>query len=330
MTQPAAVPILERRPLLWRDGARAAALGLPPFVRAASGVVAHPRGLLVVQDDVLAVAVVDAATGLADAVALPPGQGGARAFDVGRGNKAHKLDFEAIVRPPAACGWDALALGSGSAPGRDRVARVRLGARDEAEVVEARAFYAALAADRAFAGGELNVEGAFIDGGDLVLLSRGNGAARDGVAAVNAVGRVPLAAWLAYLDRAARDPGAAFDACLERVRQADLGSLGGARLGWTDGATLGGGAFAFVAAAEASPDAVEDGPCAGSALGVCELDGSVRLAPLVDATGAPCLEKVEGLALAEGGRAWLVTDTDDAARPAELLGVAWAALARRG
>jgi hypothetical protein len=53
--------------------------------------------LAVIQDDANFVAFVDAESGDVDALALSPGEGGARCFDDARGNKAHKLDLEACI-----------------------------------------------------------------------------------------------------------------------------------------------------------------------------------------------------------------------------------------
>src|SRR5688500_6401908 len=74
----------------------------PAHVRAASGLAWFGDRLAVVQDDANFIALVDPATGLTDAVPLPPGPGGIRPFDDSRGHKADKLDLEAIVCLPRA------------------------------------------------------------------------------------------------------------------------------------------------------------------------------------------------------------------------------------
>src|SRR5215207_7995120 len=82
--------VVRRTPLRYRDGDDAS-LDRPAHVRAGSGLawVDTSRGprLAVVQDDAHFVALVDPRDGLAEAIALPPGPGGLRQFDDGRGNK---------------------------------------------------------------------------------------------------------------------------------------------------------------------------------------------------------------------------------------------------
>jgi hypothetical protein len=78
------------------------------------------------------------------------------------------------------------------------------------------------------------------------------------------------------------------------------------------------GRLFYLAAAEDTPNAVDDGPVIGAAVGVIH-GGDARWAPLLEADGAPSERKAEGLALAEDGRSgFVVTDPDDASRPAEL------------
>jgi hypothetical protein len=125
-----AARVLASRPLHYAAGADAE-LDRPEHVRAGSGlaVVPTPAGprLAVVQDDAHFVALVDPATGLADAVTLPAGVGGRRQFDTGRGNKHHKLDLESCLTVPDPAGGAPvlLAFGSGSTDARERVAVVR-------------------------------------------------------------------------------------------------------------------------------------------------------------------------------------------------------------
>ena len=169
-------------------------LDRPAFVRAASGLAWVGTRLAVVQDDANFVALVDPADGGAVAVPLPAGPGGTRLFDDARGNKADKLDLEALVSiPDVAAGARLLvAFGSGSSPRGERVVVCRgLDApmRDAPHVslYDARVFYAGLRAVTDFAGSELNLEGAaYLGGGRLRLFGRGNGAARDGLQPVSA------------------------------------------------------------------------------------------------------------------------------------------------
>ena len=99
-------------------------------------------------------------------------------------------------------------------------------------LVEAGALYAALRTEAAFAGSELNVEGAALVGDRVRLFGRGNGAAREGVAAVSATCDLDLAALLAFLDGAGPAPTP------HAVRAYDLGTLDGTALAFTDACAL--------------------------------------------------------------------------------------------
>jgi hypothetical protein len=78
----------------------------------------------------------------------------------------------------------------------------------------------------------------------------------------------------------------------------------------------------YSAAAEASPDASEDGEVGGSALGVIPNDRRrpARWVHLRDERGAPFTGKVEGLVLHRRDplRALVVVDMDDHTQPSEL------------
>ena len=319
--------VLASRPLHYAAGADPD-LDRPAHVRAGSGlaVVPTPAGprLAVVQDDAHFVALVDPATGLADAVTLPAGVGGRRQFDAGRGNKHHKLDLESCLTVPDPAGGAPvlLAFGSGSTDARERVAVVRglgSGPPEAADVTlaDASALYAALRARPDFAGTELNVEGAALVpalGGDVVrLFARGNGAGGAGSATCD----LALAPLLAYLLGTAPAPAPAPAA----VVRYHLGTLGGERLGFTDAMPYGGGVL-YLAAAESSADVVEDGPVAGSAVGLIAGDGSARWAPIEGADGAPFALKAEGVGPAGPGRLWVVLDVDDPDAPSLLCEVA--------
>jgi hypothetical protein len=318
--------VVRRTALRYAEGADPA-LDRPAHVRAGSSLARVGDHLAVIQDDANFLALVDPDTGLADAVALPAGEGGKRQFDSTRGNKAHKLDLEACVTLEAPDGAAYLvAFGSGSTPRREQVlvaplvdARV---AHDAVRLVEAPGLYAALRAVDAFAGAELNVEGAARIRGPgaarVRLFGRGNGATRDGVLARDATCDLDAAALLRHLLDGASVPEIA------DVVQYDLGTLDGCRLGFTDASALHGadeGTLVFCAAAEDSPNAVDDGAVTGSVIGVLDATGA-RWTPIPldgDDAGHPPA-KVEGvLAMTpDGTRLWVVTDVDDPAAPAEL------------
>jgi len=314
--------VVGRRALRYSAGADPGA-DRPAHVRSGSGLAWAGARLAVVQDDAAFLALVDPSTWEVEAVALPRGPGGLRQFDDVRGNKRHKLDLEAILSLEDG---RLVAFGSGSSPARERVVVVDPRSPGDARVrvVGAPALYAALRADPRFSGSELNVEGAVLLPDRLLLLQRGNGAPRGEQAPCDAVG---------VLDRAVLEAlVAGHEAGSPRLRAVTryvLGTARGVRLGFTDAAPLPGGGFAFLAAAEASPDAVRDGEVVGTALGVVTDDGA-RIGALVDEAGAPLLDKVEGLALdpREPGRAWVVVDADDPHRASELCELAvsgWAA-----
>lgn len=307
--------VVSRRPLHYVEGPDEA-LDRPGHVRAGSGLAWVGERLVVAQDDASFLALIDPTTGRAAAVPLPAGEGGKRQFDDARGNKRFKLDLEACVVVEDERGAPVLlAFGSGSTERRDGVvvARGLDGPAPRVEVVRAPALYEALRAAAAFAGSELNLEGAALDGDDVVLFQRGNGAPRGGRLPVDATGRLDRAALLRHLaDPSTPPPG------LRDVTPWSLGAIDGVRLTFTDGAAGPGGLW-FLAAAEASPDAYRDGPVTGVAVGVIE-GGRARWARLRDAGGRLLVEKAEGLALdrRDPRRAWAVLDLDRPEAPSEL------------
>lgn len=319
--------VLTRRKLFYSDGADPTR-DRPAHVRAGSGcafvdVPGRGRRLAVVQDDTRFIALVDVQGREVDVVELPPGRGGARQFDKQRGNKMDKLDLEAVCTLTLDGAPALLAIGSGSASPREVLVLTRF--TKDGPVVEelpAPALFARLRATRAFAGAELNIEGmAIIDeaqggapGGTLRLFNRGNGTPP----AVDATADLSLRALLAHL----RDPLAHAAPAPTHVVAHDLGSIDGTRLTFTDACATAAGTV-FLAAAEASPNAIDDGEVKGTAVGLVRPNSSHVLVRLVDERGQPLTDKVEGIALdpSSPGTAYLVIDRDDPAAPAELLQV---------
>lgn len=303
-------------PLVYAGGADDA-LDRPAHVRAGSGLAWIGGALAVIQDDAHFVAVIDPATGVCRPVTLPAGEGGLRQFDDVRGNKRFKLDLEACAAVPDGQGGETLvAFGSGSTERREQVLTVNGVADDEPRIQlrEASAFYARLREAAAFAGSEMNVEGAAWRGGSMVLLNRGNGAPVDDRAPADAVCQVDWPALRAHLD----DPAAHPAPSPESIVRYDLGTIEGCRLTFTDAAAFGDG-LVYTATAEASPNAVDDGPVAGSAVGMIGADGEARYAVLMDAAGAGFDAKVEGVARGpRPGTLYVVVDRDDPHRPSEL------------
>jgi hypothetical protein len=270
------------------------------WVRAGSALARFGKRLAIVQDDALWLAWWNECGELV-AEPLPVSGPPERLFD----DKRVKPDFEAAV----VVGERLLVLGSGSLPSRERVAVLE--ATGAPRIVEARELYAALRALPELSGCTLNVEGALLDGSRVTLYSRGNSAALSSAGFDLSV-ELEAAELMRYLDRSS----AAVPA-LARVQRYRLGAVEGVRLTLTDVAQRDGVRY-FVAAAEASPDAIADGAVLAASFGV--LDGDPRYTLIEAEDGTPLRDKVEGLAPGDTADAWLaVTDPDDVSRPAELL-----------
>ncbi len=281
----------------------------PAVVRAGSALRFLGGKLAVVQDDACFLAMVgeDAVVPLP----LPRGAGGRRRFESRLGNKAEKLDLEAAIVLGGPSGERIVAFGSGSTDRRERI--VVAGEDGAVRIVDGSSLYAMLRANEAFAGSELNVEGAIATGDRLALFQRANGAPARGLAPTNAVMELRLDAFVAWLD--------GFGSLPEPldVTRYDLGDVDGVRFGFTDAAPLGDGRAMFVAGAERSPNTYDDGEVVGCRVGVLEAGGG-RCTDLLDASGAPSRLKVEGITLASDGarRIFAVTDQDSPDEPALL------------
>jgi hypothetical protein len=217
--------------------------------------------------------------------------------DEPRARKRSKPDLEALAALPDG---RLFALGSGSAPARDRGALVRGG--EGAREVDLAPLYGALRGrvDR------VNVEGACVLGDELILLTR-----RTGRSGRNAMVRLDLGRALAALDRAAPrlDPS-----LVVAVQDVELGSRCGTPLGFTDAAAWRGGLL-FAVAAEVTDDPLQDGACVACEIGWLDRDGAVHRREPVE----PCV-KLEGIAVDGGAepRLFAVADADDRAVPAPL------------
>ncbi|MBK7950625.1 MAG: hypothetical protein IPK00_18165 [Deltaproteobacteria bacterium] len=285
---------------------------------------AGPR-LGVCQDDAHFLALIDPDTRRVDALPLPVGRSGLRLFDTLRGNKLDKLDLESLCVVPTKQGPRLWLFGSGSAAIREVVVEVDpagIGARAGAEAgtgairVRSNArFCAALRAEVMLRGAPLNLEGACVADADLVLLQRGNGA--EGTPAVV---RVELEELQALLD----GRGEALRTL--RVDPVELSALDGVALGFTDACLVDPDRLLFLAAAEASPDVIEDGAVVGSTLGILSLGARPKLEaliPLLEADGRPSRRKAEGVCLDPEREdvAFVVVDQDDPTAASELLEV---------
>jgi hypothetical protein len=317
-----AAVIISGVPLRYTHGADTA-LDRPAHVRAASGLARTGAGLALVQDDTNFIAIVSDDGALVRAMPLPAGEGGMRQFDDTRGNKAHKLDLEACVMVEDEGDELLLAFGSGSTSRREWVVLMHEldSERPDVSVVHAPLLYEALRREHAFAGSELNIEGAVYLGGRLRLFGRGNGAIRGGVRPVNASCDLDWAKLRAHL----RDPWQNAAPGPSAIVRYELGALDGVPLSFTDAAVWGAGgdAVLYSAAAEDSPDAVRDGRVVGSAIGMIGSAEETRWAPLTLPSGEIFAGKVEGLAPIPETRNQLhvVADADNPSEPSVLFTV---------
>jgi hypothetical protein len=299
-----------------------AAQDRPGHVRAASGITWLGDRLAVIQDDASFVALVDPETGLAEALPLPAGMDGVRQFDDARGNKARKMDLEAIALVPATEGVLLAAFGSGSLAPRETIVLISFAHATSPRIAvhAASAFYARLRAATGFAGSDMNVEGALYVDGALKLFGRGNGAIVGELRPINASCDVVWTDLMAHLEH----PSAVSPPAPRDIIQYELGALDTVALGFTD-VTLGrSNSVLYAATAESSPDATCDGEVRGSAIGTIAPGAhTARWTILRDETGDRFVGKIEGLTLDTrvDDRVFAVVDSDDHTQPSELLEV---------
>lgn len=295
-----------------------------PHLSAASGLVRVRQRLYVVADDELHLGIFNEPAALQPQVApcaaqQPMGtllrllEGDLPHDKAAR--KAAKPDFESLVHLPPLPGCPAgalLALGSGSKPNRQTGVLIALDVQGAPNGRMAKVDLAALYAPLRKRFVDLNIEGALLVSGELLLLQRANkGNARNACIHYE---WSQMAPWLA--GKQALPPVA------KSVQLLDLGSVGDVPLGITDGAALHGGAWAFSAVAENTSNSYQDGACVGSAIGVVDAAGRIQSLHMLE--GSPKVEGLAVLADPDGGEALvctLVTDPDDPAVAAELLQV---------
>lgn len=301
-----------KRPLRYAHGANPVE-DLPAHVRAASSIRRQGQRLIIAQDDVSALALLDPATGATLPILLPAGPGGERIFDDARGNKKLKPDLEASVLLPDG---RFVAFGSGSSPHREKIVTVGAGERPLAQLMTGTDLYAALRQIATQRGARLNIEGAVAQDGWLRLLQRGTG--KRGFVPWNAIMDLPLHAFVRWLDGRAPVPA------VHRVVDVELGGIDGVPLGFTDAAVTADGRLAFIACAEDTADATDDGPVLGCCFGWIDPDTRTAITThVLDADGRPTSLKLEGIE-ARPGTAVLfdvVADMDrgdEAAQIAEL------------
>ena len=295
--------MLELQPLRTLGLARSTHTTGRRFISAASGLVCAFGRVYVVGDDEHHLAIFDDARRPGRTLRLFEGELPAQAKE----RKQSKPDTETLLLLQADGGQSFLvALGSGSRSNRCRTARVPLSddgqPRHPAHVIDLQDFYAPLRSHFA----EVNIEGALVCGDELILLQRGN---RGGTASASLHYRLDEA--VRFLLGAGKPPGP------PTIRTHALGEVDGTPLSFTDGTALPDGRWLFTAVAEATDNAVADGPCLASAVGLMSAQHELLAMHFL-----PRREKVEGIAARlHGGHIdlALVTDHDDPAQPSMLL-----------
>jgi hypothetical protein len=283
---------------------------LPGHVRAASSIRRHGHRLVILQDDVSALAVLDPATGSTWPILLPKGPGGMRIFDDVRGNKKFKMDLEASVVLPDG---RLVAFGSGSSPQREKIVTLAAVTGAMAQQLSGSDFFAGLGVHATARGARLNIEGAVLQGDWLRLLQRGNG--KRGLEPWNAILDIPLDAFLGWLD--GRQPAPP----VRRILEIDLGDIAGVPFGFTDAAVTDDGRIALLACAEDTEDARTDGPVLGCRFGwLAAEDRDVVMTDVVDADGRPTRLKLEGIEtrVDPGSVFDVVADMDRGEEPAQI------------
>ncbi len=292
------VQVESDRPLRFDDGSP---------VRAASALAPLGAGWLVAQDDATHAAwLLDG--GVRRLRLLPPVEG-LDVFGEADGSKHLKPDLEAASGVQLGTRSAVLLLGSGSTAARRRAVLVLDEAEPTVEVGGLGGLYDAVAVALGVPDGELNLEGVARNGPVLRWFQRGNLAAGVPNGSVD----VDLPALLEAL-RGRRDPG---DVPLRAARHYELGQVLGVGLAATDAVALPGGRVLLSAAAEDTPNAVDDGPVVAAALALLDDDEVLDTVALPQVGGV--VPKVEGLGVREllpdGARLIAVVDADDPLAP---------------
>jgi hypothetical protein len=281
-----------------------------PHLAAASGLVNVDRTLYVVADDENHLGVFSAdnrAPG--DLIRLFEGT----LPEKTKKRKAEKPDLETLTHLPTFAGYThgaLLALGSGSKPNRATGVLLGLDANGQVNTAPQHIDLASLYDDLRNEFDALNIEGAVISGNDFILLQRGNKGSKNGLI------RLPIAAFLRDL-AAEKAPRLH---CAPTSYIVNLGNVDNVPLCFTDGAALANGALLFTAVAEDTDNAIDDGMCVGSAIGIINAYGKIAHMERIEPA-----YKVEGVVASirdQHIHVQLVTDGDDASKPAWLLSVA--------
>ncbi len=275
-------------------GARIEAIHTLHGVRAGSALLRVGHELLAVQDDAWSVAWIS----LPDiAIRMQTLDGDGQAL-----TKIQRPDFEAAMCDSNGGVW---LLGSGSTPARCAIVRIDP-IMTEVSIRKLPMLYEFIA-DALELPGRSNIEaGILLDHNRCRLFHRG-------------VGSEPSAS----IDVPVESLDGAAPAMLGR-EQYILGSVNGTALQLSEACRLDDGRIVFLAVSESTGDAINDGPVAGSVIGVIDSGSThgcrtLRTTPLLEPDGAPSLRKPEGLVIdPDCLNAWIITDPDSTSLPAEL------------
>ncbi|MEW6776103.1 MAG: hypothetical protein AB1405_07410 [Bdellovibrionota bacterium] len=270
------------------------------WISAASGLVKVGKSLYVVADDELSL-------GIFEAEGEKPGKllklfDGELPLDP-KARKKEKPDLEGLALLPGGL----LAVPSGSKPNRCRGSFIPLASDGKPSGSPQDVNFSKLYEKLSKEIKALNIEGAAVLGEKLILLQRGNSASGE-----NLLIELDLEKILKAIGSKQPLPDA-----IRSITSCDLGKLRNVPLSFTDACPLPNGRLLFTAAAEQTDDPYLDGPCEGSALGIIEKN---RIAWIEEIKGT---EKVEGVWAVERENEWevlMVTDGDEAGKPATLFG----------
>ena len=283
-------------------------------VRSASAIAPFGDGWLVAQDDathaawwrpegVSPVRVLEAVDGL-------------DVFSAAEGTKHLKPDFEAACELTIDGDSAVVLLGSGSTSARMRASLVRLtDAGPRFDVVALDPLYHRVAEALGIGVDLLNLEGACRTGGTFRWFNRGNLTAGLPSASVD----LDVAELVAALTGSL----APEEVKVGNRRVYDLGDVDGVGLSVTDAVALPDGRVLLSAAAEDTPNAVDDGPVVATAVALVHGDDPLAIAQLAAPDGT--VHKIEGLGVREVGedgvRLVAVVDADDPLVPSAQLSV---------
>jgi hypothetical protein len=271
-------------------------------VRAASGVAPLGDGWLVAQDDATHAAWLRDG-GVVPVRLLPPVEG-LDLFTEAEGTKHLKPDLEVACPAEVDGAPGVLLLGSGSGSRRMRGVLVRLDDGDPlARTADLAPLYSRVAELLGVPMDQLNLEGASRHDATVRWFNRGNLAAGVPSASVD-VGLEALVAAVLGLGDPASVP-------IGRPTVYDLGAVDGVGLAVTDAIALPDGRVLVSAAAEDTPNAVDDGPVVATALALIDGEAVLAVEPIPEVNGH--VHKIEGLALrsTDGAQVHLLAVVDD-------------------